>query len=97
MEVQILEGNRNPSDEEVEELFSSRELGYYTFSNSAGDHYAPHSHGYNKLLLILRGSMRWTISGTAHTLSAGTAIILPAGTVHEVDCLTDCACAEGHF
>jgi|SRR3989344_4148884 len=86
-----------PAIEDIEEMFSKRSLSNYSFSNSARDFYSAHSHSYNKFLVITKGKMRWRIDSKAHELSAGDSIVLPRGMQHEVECLTDCRCREGHF
>ena len=57
------------------------------WSNSAGDHYAPHEHAYDKVVAVEVGSIRFGLTArgaqTAMELSAGDRLDLPAGTTHD--------------
>jgi len=73
---------------------------YTTWSNAPGDTYAPHSHSYDKHLVCLSGSIRFTLpaTGAAMELSAGDELRLPAGTPHGAIVGVDgVQCAEAHL
>jgi quercetin dioxygenase-like cupin family protein len=55
------------------------------WSNGPGDRYAPHEHGYDKVLVCAAGSIRFGLpaSGGSVTLGPGDRLDLPAGTPHE--------------
>jgi cupin superfamily acireductone dioxygenase involved in methionine salvage len=65
----------------------------YAWSNAPGDYYAPHVHGYEKVLYCVRGSIRFILhnqaNGTDHEnfidLAPGDCMILPAGIHHSAE------------
>ena len=61
--------------------------GCYSWSNGPGDTYAPHSHGYEKVLYCIDGSITFVLEGTGRRLelTAGDRMVLPAGTVHAAE------------
>jgi uncharacterized protein YjlB len=68
------------------------------WSNGAGDRYAAHDHGYDKVIVVERGSIRFGLGdGAAVEVGAGDRLELPAGTTH--DALVGpigVACLEAH-
>lgn len=68
------------------------------WSNGPGDRYAAHDHGYDKVIVVERGSIRFGLpGGTAIDLAAGDRLELPAGTVHDALVGPDgVACLEAH-
>jgi mannose-6-phosphate isomerase-like protein (cupin superfamily) len=72
--------------------------GCYSWSNGAGDRYAAHSHGYEKVLYCVDGSITFTLEADRRPLllRPGDRMVLPAGTVHSaVVGPTGCTCIEG--
>ena len=72
--------------------------GCYSWSNGPGDTYAPHSHGYEKVLYCVDGSITFVLEGTGRRLElqAGDRMVLPAGTVHAAEVGSHgCTCIEG--
>jgi uncharacterized protein YjlB len=72
--------------------------GCYSWSNGPGDRYAPHSHGYEKVLYCTGGSITFVLEqeGRRLELSEGDRMVLPAGTVHSAEVgLSGCTCIEG--
>ena len=70
----------------------------YSWSNGPGDRYAAHSHGYEKVLYCVDGSITFVLEqeGKRLELKAGDRMVLPRGTVHSaVVGPTGCACIEG--
>jgi len=70
----------------------------YSWSNGPGDRYAPHSHGYEKVLYCVHGSITFVLEGTARRLelNPGDRMVLPAGTTHAaVVGPGGCTCIEG--
>ena len=55
------------------------------WSNGPGDRYAAHDHGYDKVIAVERGSIRFGLPASAATidLDAGDRLELPAGTTHD--------------
>jgi quercetin dioxygenase-like cupin family protein len=70
----------------------------YSWSNRPGDTYAPHSHGYEKVLYCVDGSITFVLEGAGRRLElkAGDRMVLPAGTVHAAEVgPAGCTCIEG--
>src|SRR5437899_11059386 len=70
------------------------------WSNGPGDRYAAHDHGYDKVIAVERGSIRFGLPATGATidLDPGDRLELPAGTTH--DALVGPAgvmCLEAHL
>ena len=58
-------------------------LGVSTWSNGPGDRYAEHDHGYDKVLVVDRGSIRFDLAEAEHAdLVITDRLDLPAGTAH---------------
>lgn len=80
------------------EKLSAEASGCYSWSNGPGDRYAPHSHGYEKVLYCVEGSIRFQLESGGGTLDleAGDRMVLPPGTVHSaVVGPQGCTCIEG--
>jgi len=72
--------------------------GCYSWSNGPGDSYAPHSHGYEKVLYCVDGSITFTLEQERRRLElkAGDRMVLPSGTVHSAEVGPGgCTCIEG--
>jgi uncharacterized protein YjlB len=56
-----------------------------TWSNDAGTRYGAHEHGYDKVIVAVRGSIRFGLpaTGDAIDLDRGDRLELPAGTSHD--------------
>lgn len=69
------------------------------WSNGPGDRYARHDHGYDKVLVVSSGSVRFGLPGTgdAVDLEVGDRLDLPAGTTHDaVVGPSGVTCLEAH-
>ena len=70
------------------------------WANGPGDRYAAHEHGYDKVIVVERGSIRFGLPATdgAADLDAGDRLELPAGTVHDaIVGPAGVACLEAHL
>lgn len=70
------------------------------WSNGPGDLYAAHEHGYDKVIVVAEGSIRFGVPGgvEAAALEAGDRLELPAGTSHEaVVGPAGVTCLEAHL
>jgi quercetin dioxygenase-like cupin family protein len=70
------------------------------WSNGPGTVYAAHDHGYDKVIAVERGAIRFGLPATAQALSleAGDRLELPAGTRHDaVVGPAGVTCLEAHL
>ncbi len=70
------------------------------WSNGPGDRYASHEHGYDKVIVVASGSIRFGLAaeGRAVDLSTGDRLELPAHTAHDAIVGGDgVACLEAHL
>ena len=70
------------------------------WSNGPGDRYAEHEHGYDKILVVTRGSIVFTLPGSGREveLAEGDRLDLPAGVAHRaVVGPAGVACLEAHL
>lgn len=69
------------------------------WSNGPGDRYAVHDHGYDKVIVVTAGSIRFGLPdrGESVQLGVGDRLELPAGTRHDAVVGPDgVACLEAH-
>jgi quercetin dioxygenase-like cupin family protein len=89
-----------PIESELHELFFKESLFPYDWSNAPGDYYSPHVHGYDKVIIVVRGSITWTLPQTEEIFEthAGDRIDLPRGTWHAAEVGPHgVTCLEGHI
>lgn len=70
------------------------------WANGPGDGYAPHAHDYDKVLVVVEGSITFGLValGLSLRLRAGDRLDLPAGTVHAAHVGPQgVRCLEGHL
>jgi mannose-6-phosphate isomerase-like protein (cupin superfamily) len=70
------------------------------WGNGPGDRYAPHEHGYDKVLVCVEGSISFGMPDTGRVvdLAVGDRLDLPAGTRHDaVVGLDGVTCLEAHL
>ena len=89
-----------PAPDELERRLRDEGLEPGAWSNGPNDRYAAHDHGYDKVLVCARGSIRFGLPdvGAAVDLDTGDRLDLPAGTRH--DALVGPAgvtCLEAHL
>jgi quercetin dioxygenase-like cupin family protein len=80
------------------EKLRAEATGCYSWSNGPGDRYALHSHGYEKVLYCVEGSIQFELEseGRMLDLEAGDRMVLPRGTVHSaIVGAAGCTCIEG--
>lgn len=69
------------------------------WSNGPHDRYAAHDHGYDKIIVVVDGSIRFGLPATDGSvdLVAGDRLELPAGTAHDAAVGPDgVTCLEAH-
>jgi len=66
-------------------LYAEQGLSPYPWSNGPHDVYSAHSHSYDKVIYVVRGSITFGLPelGQHLTLQAGDRLDLPANTVHD--------------
>jgi quercetin dioxygenase-like cupin family protein len=74
-----------PTQAQIEQLLAAEGLSAYQWSNGPGDRYSPHTHAYDKVIYVVRGSITFGLpdSAGAVPLEAGDRLDLPAGTRHD--------------
>lgn len=88
-----------PSEAAIRRLLAEEGLGAYAWSNGAYDLYAPHTHEYDKVIYVLRGSITFQLVelGAWHVLHPGDRLDLPTGTVHAAEVGAEgVVCLEAH-
>lgn len=88
------------SGQEFEERLRAEGLDPGDWGNAPGDRYSAHEHGYDKVLVCVRGSIRFGLpaSGSVVDLLAGDRLDLPAGTRHDaIAGLEGVTCLEAHL
>ena len=89
----------SPTESKLMRLCAEQGLHPYLWSNSPYDTYSAHSHVYDKVIYVVRGSITFGLPelGQQLTLKAGDRLDLPSGTVHDaVVGSQGVACLEAH-
>lgn len=88
-----------PTESTLRQIMANEGLSYYTWSNGPFDVYSAHSHGYDKVIYVIQGSITFGLPelGQSLTLNAGDRLDLPAGVVHNAHVGAEgVICLEGH-
>ena len=88
-----------PTQAALWQTMSDEGLSPYSWSNSPHDVYSAHSHSYNKVIYVVRGSITFGLPELNQqlTLKAGDRLDLPAATVHDaVVGAQGVVCLEAH-
>jgi uncharacterized protein YjlB len=68
------------------------------WSNGPGDRYGSHDHGYDKVVVVAAGSIRFGLADGTIDLEAGDRLELPAGIAHDaVVGPSGVTCLEAHL
>jgi len=92
-------GSTPPTESTLRQLYSDEGMSPYQWSNGPHDVYSAHTHSYNKVIYVVRGSITFGLPelGQKLTLNAGDRLDLPAETVHDaVVGGQGVVCLEGH-
>ena len=87
------------TEEALRKLLAAEGLDPYTWSNGPGDVYSAHSHTYNKVIYVVKGSITFGLPGDNRKieLNPGDRLDLPAGVVHDAIVGADgVVCLEAH-
>lgn len=88
-----------PTEEGLRALLSAENLQPYRWSNGPYDRYGAHTHDFDKVLLVVRGSITFGLPelGRHLQLHAGDRLDLPRGTLHDALIGPDgVVCLEAH-
>ena len=88
-----------PTESTLRRLMTDEGLNPYTWSNGPHDVYAAHSHDYDKVIYVTRGSITFGLPelGQQLTLKAGDRLDLPAHILHDaVVGAQGVTCLEAH-
>ena len=74
-----------PTESRLRQLCADEGLSPYPWSNGPHDAYSAHTHSYDKVIYVVRGSITFGLPelGQKLTMNAGDRLYLPAGTVHD--------------
>ncbi len=92
-------GDKVPDEATLRKILADEDLHPYVWSNSPGDVYGAHSHGFHKVIYVVRGSITFGLpdSGDEVILNSGDRLELPPGVVHNaVEGQQGVACLEAH-
>jgi len=101
MRFKIVRWNQSipPTPAELQTQLIAEGLFPYDWANAPGDTYAPHVHDYDKVIVVVRGSITWVLPETNESFEtrAGDRIELPRGTWHAAQVGPQgVMCLEGH-
>lgn len=88
-----------PTESTLMRLCKEQGLHPYQWSNNPHDVYSAHSHSYDKVIYVVRGSITFGLPelGKEILLKAGDRLDLPAGTVHNAQVgAQGVVCLEAH-
>src|ERR1041384_4802104 len=89
----------NPAQSQLWQHMTDEGLSPYSWSNGPFDIYSAHSHSYNKVIYVVRGSITFGLPelGRQLALKAGDRLDLPAGIIHDAHVGADgVVCLEAH-
>ena len=74
-----------PTETTLRQICAEEGLSPYPWSNGPHDVYSAHTHSYDKVIYVVRGSITFGLPELDEklTLHAGDRLDLPAGTVHD--------------
>lgn len=88
-----------PTESTLRQIYEDEGLSPYQWSNGPHDIYSAHSHSYDKVIYVVRGSITFGLPelGQSLILKAGNRLDLPAGIVHDaVVGAQGVTCLEAH-
>ena len=88
-----------PTESTLKQRCADEGLSPYPWSNGPHDVYSAHTHSYDKVIYVVRGSITFGLPELNQklTLKAGDRLDLPAGTVHDAIVGADgVLCLEAH-
>ena len=92
-------GGTSPDEETIRQMLAEEDLHGYRWSNGPAHVYSTHTHSFNKVVYVVRGSITFGLpdSGEQVSLNLGDLLNLPAGVVHNAIVGSDgIVCLEAH-
>ena len=89
----------SPTESTLWQLMTDEGLSPYSWSNGPHDLYSAHTHSYNKVIYVVKGSITFGLPelGKQLTLKAGDRLDLPANTIHDaIVGVQGVVCLEAH-
>ena len=89
-----------PTEEELRETLIEQQLKVYHWSNDPNDVYAGHTHGYHKVIYVVKGTITFDFPTRQQSvnLRAGDRLEVPAGMRHSALVGSDgVTCLEAHI
>jgi quercetin dioxygenase-like cupin family protein len=73
-----------PTEEELRASLEAQQLKVYHWSNAPEDVYTSHTHGYHKVVCVVKGSIKFDLptQHETYTLKPGDRLDIPAGIRH---------------
>jgi quercetin dioxygenase-like cupin family protein len=97
--VKHWEAGQPPTESAILALISSEKLQAYRWANGPGDIYHAHTHTYNKVIYVVRGTITFGLPALRSQLflEAGDRLELPAGVSHDAKVGPEgVTCLEAH-
>ncbi len=97
--ITLWPGNDLPSRDELWRIMVDEGLSPYAWSNGPYDVYSAHTHGYDKVIYVVSGSITFGLPELKRevALNLGDRLDLPKGTLHGAVVGQDgVVCLEGH-
>ncbi|HEY0071470.1 MAG TPA: cupin [Chloroflexia bacterium] len=88
-----------PTEASIQRLLGQEGLSAYAWQNGPHDSYAAHSHSYDKVIYVVRGSITFGLPdlGDSVELAAGDRLDLPRGVRHDAQVgSAGVLCLEAH-
>ena len=73
-----------PSESQIRQAFAAEDLRPYRWSNGPHDVYSAHTHAFDKVIIVVQGSITFGLpqEGSQLNLTVGDRLDLPRGTLH---------------
>lgn len=69
-------------DEALEKTLRARGLSVFKWSDGPGTTYSPHCHSHDEYIVVVEGSIEFTVLGQVYLMEPGDELVLPEGTMH---------------
>ncbi|MBI1271948.1 cupin domain-containing protein [bacterium] len=82
--LELLKGMHAPVQDHaaLEKALRARGLSIFNWSDGPGTIYSPHCHSHDEYIIVVEGSIEFTVSGSVYLMEPGDELVLPEGTMH---------------